>query len=102
MRALQRRDRRRESQKAFARHDMRSSAPRSAAQCNRLDLHTDSEHSSGKVDSGDLGYRTNSPTTHFYGKYSAAPLPPAFIFPNSVPGFYWFPEIDWAFVAKVF
>src|SRR5437588_9169716 len=74
MRALPRRDRRRESQKAFARHDMRSSTPRLAAQCNKLDLQTDSEHSSGKVDSGDLGCRTNTPTTHFYGKYSCRAL----------------------------
>src|SRR6266567_232588 len=49
MRALPPRDRRRETRKAFARRDMRTSNQQSVARCNKLGLQIDLESSSVKA-----------------------------------------------------
>src|SRR5712691_6774750 len=49
MRALPPRDRRRETRKAFARRDMRTSNQQSVARCNKLGLQIDLESSCGKT-----------------------------------------------------
>src|ERR1700730_9820468 len=54
MRSRPPRDRHRDTQKAFARHDMHTPSQQSVARCSKLGLQIDSENSCGKADDVDL------------------------------------------------
>src|SRR5437868_12309605 len=69
MRFRPRRDRHRDTRKAFARHDMHTSSQQSAARCSRLGRQIDSEISSVKL--APLSQELPKLTAHFYGKYAA-------------------------------